>query len=561
MPAPTPESSYDVIVIGAGISGLIAAAYLARDGAKVCVLESNHQPGGLMAGIRRKGFHFDVGDQSFEQGNILFPLLKQLGIYDDLHFLRAWYRLKTPNIDVKIKGPADLPSAFANAFPAHAEATHRFFNELHHDLDHLRPLLREDHNPILHEGWSSLLASGRLGSDVLRNVPRLWRLLHTRGSARAADFYEPGTEIYDFFQRMGYRHMSLFVWLGFMHSWWNDYWYPVGGIQTMLNRLEQRVCELGGQLFYKRAVTRLLVEGQQRLRVTGVETAKGDTIRAPHVIYTGDMKSLYKYLLPAHRSLDEIARRIVAGSLSEALTSVYLGVDIPPEIIRDCLQTHHTFYFPDYNIHDPHELDGSDLHSRAWVEISSPSIDPENTQLAPPGQSSIVVQTMVRAAWQHRWETQGAPDKRAYRALKQQVIREMVATLGHLLPGVEDRIVYADVGSALSASRFTHNSAGATAGWTFDPHSSPLRNRLLSIRTPVDGLLTSGHYAIWPGGVPMAALTGRLAADRVLGRPIGVIGHLLEGLLPLPAYPPDDDPGVTDPPDPIRNNGLTDSEK
>jgi len=110
-------------------------------------------------------------------------------------------------------------------------------------------------------------------------------------------------------------------------------------------------------------------------------------------------------------------------------------------------------------------------------------------------------------------------------------------------------VVYSDVGSALSATRFTHNSGGATAGWTFDPHSSPLRNRILSVRTPVDGLLTAGHYSVWPGSVPSAALTGKLAADRVLGKPLGKLLHAFEGFLPLPAYPPTDDPGVTDPPD------------
>src|SRR5215813_1649518 len=303
MPAPIPENSYDVVVIGAGIAGLMAAAYLARGGAKVCVLESNHQPGGLMAGIRRKGFYFDVGDQSFEQGNVLFPLLKQLGIYDDLHFLRAWYRLKTPNIDVKIKGPPDLPGAFMNAFPAQSDATRAFFAELHRDLDHLRPLLREDHNPILHKGLDSWAATSRLAYSMAINFPRLWRLLHTQGSARAADFYDPGSEVYDFFQRMGYRHMSLFVWLGFMHSWWNDYWYPVGGIQSTFERLERLVRDLGGHLFYKRRVSALLVEGNRRLRIAGVQTAKGDTIRAPQVIYTGDMKALYQHLLPAHSTL------------------------------------------------------------------------------------------------------------------------------------------------------------------------------------------------------------------------------------------------------------------
>jgi prolycopene isomerase len=319
----------------------------------------------------------------------------------------------------------------------------------------------------------------------------------------------------------------------------------------MFNRLEQYVTDHGGDVFYLRPVTKFLLDGEKHLRITGVETGKGDTIHAPNVIYTGDMKSLYGHLLPDHPDLYELRKRYMVGSLSEALTSVYLGVDIPPEQVRECLQTHHTFYFPHYNIHDPHEMNGADLHGRAWVEISSPTIDPENAGLAPSGKSTIVLQTMVRAAWLNRWRTEGESDKRAYRDLKKQVARQMINTLSHLIPGVADKITYVDVGSALSASRFTHNSAGATAGWTFDPHASPLRNRLLAMRTPVGGLIAAGHYAIWPGGVPMAALTGRLAADRVLGKPIGKIGHWLEGFLPLPAYPPDDDPGVTDPPDPV----------
>src|SRR5207244_2456198 len=120
--------------------------------------------------------------------------------------------------------------------------------------------------------------------------------------------------------------------------WWNDYWYPVGGIQCLFNRLETLVLDLGGQIYYKRAVARVLTEGQRHLRAIGVETEKGDTIRAGHVIYTGDMKALYQHLLPKHPSLDEFSKRIMAGSLSEALTSVYLGVDIPPEIVRSCLQ-------------------------------------------------------------------------------------------------------------------------------------------------------------------------------------------------------------------------------
>lgn len=34
--------------------------------------------------------------------------------------------------------------------------------------------------------------------------------------------------------------------------------------------------------------------------------------------------------------------------------------------------------------------------------------------------------------------------------------------------------------------------------------------------TPVRNLFWAGHYTIWPGAVPTAALSGKLAADRVL---------------------------------------------
>ncbi|HEX7487719.1 MAG TPA: FAD-dependent oxidoreductase, partial [Anaeromyxobacteraceae bacterium] len=76
--APT-HSRYDTIVVGAGIAGLVAASELQRRGHRVLVLEHNHQAGGLMSGMWRRGFYFDVGCQSFEDMGIVFPLLEQYG--------------------------------------------------------------------------------------------------------------------------------------------------------------------------------------------------------------------------------------------------------------------------------------------------------------------------------------------------------------------------------------------------------------------------------------------------------------------------------------------------
>ncbi len=53
---------YDVIVIGAGLSGLTAAALLAKRNLNVCVIETQYKPGGSCGIFKR-------GDTVFEQGS------------------------------------------------------------------------------------------------------------------------------------------------------------------------------------------------------------------------------------------------------------------------------------------------------------------------------------------------------------------------------------------------------------------------------------------------------------------------------------------------------------
>jgi protoporphyrinogen/coproporphyrinogen III oxidase len=73
-----------VIVIGAGLSGLACAHRLNQLGAEVTVLEASDRAGGFLGTIRKDGFLFESGPQSFQVTEILRDLIRELGIEGEL---------------------------------------------------------------------------------------------------------------------------------------------------------------------------------------------------------------------------------------------------------------------------------------------------------------------------------------------------------------------------------------------------------------------------------------------------------------------------------------------
>jgi oxygen-dependent protoporphyrinogen oxidase len=76
--------SKHVLVIGAGISGLSCAYRLNQLGADITLLESTDRPGGLIGTIRKEGFLFESGPQSFQTTDLVLSLIRELGIEGDL---------------------------------------------------------------------------------------------------------------------------------------------------------------------------------------------------------------------------------------------------------------------------------------------------------------------------------------------------------------------------------------------------------------------------------------------------------------------------------------------
>ena len=132
-----PKSDYPTVVIGAGLGGLCCAAYLAKQGIPVTVIEQHHIPGGYATSFDRAGgkFTFEVSLHGTSvNNNATARILKDVGALDRLQLveLSAVYRLKTPDMDISIpqRNPEAYIQLLAKHFPAEKEGIRGFVQEM-----------------------------------------------------------------------------------------------------------------------------------------------------------------------------------------------------------------------------------------------------------------------------------------------------------------------------------------------------------------------------------------------------------------------------------------------
>lgn len=526
------ENTYDTIVVGGGMAGLTAAAYLARAGQKVLLVEKNLEPGGLVNTFTRDGFRFDAGVRALEDAGIIFPLLRDLKI--GLEVVKSSVSLGLEDQILPVENIASLPQ--------YGDWLKGFFPVSGVEIDALLKAIRKimKHMEVLYGIENPLFMDIRSDRDYLfkRLLPWLPRFLLTVGKINrmrypveeylASAIHD--SSLRDIIAQHFFQATPSFFALSYF-SLYLDYFYPKGGVGRLAEALRDKCLELGAQI-------------RVQTTVTGVDPA-ARTVRDQentlysyqNLIWAADLKTLYR--VADTRNLPAKARaRFAAGKArllrcqgGESVFTLFLEVDEPPQSFARIAHGHF-FYTPSrQGLGETHRgelqalLRDFDRSGKpeilAWLdrfialntfEISIPCLKDPDT--APPGKTGVIASFLARHELFQKVEEAGWLEE-----FVAAIEDRLTATLAETVyPMLKDKVTARWSQTPLSIQRRIASSEGAIVGWEFGPDLpavNQIQKAARSVLTPLPGVYQAGQWAYSPAGVPMAILTGKLAADRI----------------------------------------------
>lgn len=524
---------YEYVIAGAGLSGLTAAAYLARAGYSVLVLEKTSALGGLLNSFTRDGYLFDAGARAIENSGIIRPMLKDLGIEMELLKSPVSIGVETEvvNFDSK-ESIGRYRQVLETLYPESVgdvrkifQVINKVYREMHVIYGFENPVFknyREDKQYLFKEllPWMGrfLLAISRM-ERMNEPVETYLRSLSANQSVN------------DLIAQHFFKRTPTFFALGYFYVYL-DYLYPKGGTGKLAEKLAQKIRENWGEIQVNAAVT--TIHPAKRL----VQTSNDQSYTYDKLLWCADLKALYRNVEAT--GLDSAAVTAIATQTAlvnatrggDSVFSLFLGVDRPPEEFA-AITSGHLFYTPSrQGLGKTHLSELKNLLNKGrdactkeeictWVEtycklttyeVSIPSL--RDASLSPEGKTGLVISflleyDLVRLASDAGW----------YDAFKLCVEDEMIKTLDQsLFPGLLDVIELRFSSSPLSIEKRFGSSEGGITGWTFE-QASPVVNRLKkiphSVKTAIPDVLQCGQWAYSPAGIPTAILTGWYAADSI----------------------------------------------
>ncbi len=502
-------------VIGAGISGLTAAAILSRAGLKVGVFEMDSRPGGYLAGFRRKDFRFDSAIHWLNQcgpHGLVTRVFNFIGADHPVSPIQTKIRRYVGNSYnyLLTNKPDDLKAELIVKFPHEEKGIVRFFK-------HARQLGKSfsispnfSRSPATMNWWSKIklnLALLQFALPFIRHI----RFTGPDGTLKGLRNYFKDPELLKMFCSEE-ELLSALVPIGW--AYYNDFQSPPeGGSLVFPEWLVYVIEHLGNEVHYNCPVQSVSVENKRAKGIVVNYKGTAHAITCQHIIAACDVETLYEHMLPKGLVPKKKLDKLRNAELYSSAVTVSLGLDCPVEqlgfgdemifLSRDDVSR------TDHNSGDP---------TKCALSLLAPSF--RDPSLAPEGFGTVTIYCYAGFFQDGKWKTEVDGNGKlvrgeAYHKFKTEFADTLITRVNQRLKiDLNAHIVYCDIATPITHWRYTGNRNGSLMG--AKPGKANMQAKIAHQETPVKNLWLSGHWAELGGGVPIAVKTAMNASLLVL---------------------------------------------
>lgn len=491
------NTKYDVIIIGAGMGGLSAGAFLAREGKTVLILEKHDKPGGYLTSFTSRGYTFD---------SAIFHLTEMAPGQTIPQFIRFWggdisatkvrykFRYFIGDKEFLIDGK-NAEEELINYFPKESSSIRKFFGLSRRMLDETvgqgapKPPYEMNFLEKIGFGITSLFKRRLfLTYGSKHSVQVLEKLFRDKNLASILWAYYPIHSLVFFAHAYGWEMVRR-----------NENYYPQGGMQAIPDATVKALEKCSGKLLLKSEVERILVKDK---RAIGVRCIDGSTLYSDIVISNAPIHHTLYRLLKDEPGLEGLSAKVEKRKVFVSGAFVFLGVD------------------------EKYDFNGVNFHiflEEGTIDIEEEHLTPQNCPIfliVPPkskGQRnySAVVAAILPYEYENCWRTGNTKIReKQYRQLKEDVKNKIIGRVcAKLGEEFREAIRYSLAATPLTFERYTNNEKGSFMGWKVDKAHY---GKFIPQTTPIENLYLVGHW-VFPGfGVPGVMASGYYLAKKIL---------------------------------------------
>jgi len=497
------KSKYDVVIIGAGISGLTSAALFRRAGLSCCVLEAHDIPGGYIQGFNRRSFQFDSAIHwlnSCGSEGFVSRIFKIIGSdYPKSKEQKKIRRFVSDDFDYLItNNPNVLKKQWIEEFPEEKKGILKFFA----DAKGIASAFNDHQNisrTIDSKSWYKTAIHGlRMLKFILPFAPHV-KYTGNEGVKNGLNKYFTDSKLKDVFCSET-DLLSCLIPIAFAYS--NDFQSPPeGGSQRFPEWLTYVTHQLGGDVFLNSKVSDILTKNNTAVGVRFRNNGSSQEIKSKYVIGTNDIEALYEKMLPPSAISDQLKAKQKVAELYASAFTVSLELDCPAEKLG---LGEETIYLANPKF-GREELAGGDPN-KSGIHVMASSVRDKSLALPEHG-----ILTLFIPAWidNHKhWECEIDADGNyirgeKYKKTKQQIADVLIDRVQEkIIPNLRDHITHSDIATPITYFRYTGNRNGSMMGQK--PGKDNMQAKVASYKTPLKNLFRSGHWSDLGGGIPIS---------------------------------------------------------